>query len=524
MSLKSILCLWVLAFLVSLSVADDVDDSIIDLQDPDPQIRGNAAAWLESNGDQRAVDPLIEALKDESEYVRMEAAHALGRIGDTRAVDPLIEALKDEIGNVRSSASEALGAIGDQKAVEPLIEVIEDEGVEVLDIGGFTVGTSATQALGKIIGATGQWESFTPDRTAFAAQPGGVFPLRGNPVEAGSYLFMIGPAGDGGLSLPPESWETYTPTELVGGHKYKLSICSGTAGYHLDFEKDQSDLLPYSDPGAGFASVYVGSNPICKGRDMWYVIYLWKIKKGASAPAIADDVDRWIQDLNATSPSVREAAAEKLGDLGNTRAVGPLIKALSDTDSGVRGWAAYALGELNDTRAVDPLILALNDTAPNVRGYAALSLGQLGDTRAVGPLIHTLSATDSDDRASAVQALGDLKDPRAVDPLILSLKDENSDVRWCAAEALGKLSDTRAVGPLIQALKDEDYMVRGRAAEALGNLRDTRAVEPLIPALKDEYEYVQSVAKDSLTKLGWQQGRAQSLGSSPIGAHVDEGL
>ena len=237
-------------------------------------------------------------------------------------------------------------------------------------------------------------------------------------------------------------------------------------------------------------------------------------------PAVADDVDRWIQDLQDPSSSVREAAAENLGDLGNTRAVGPLIKALSDTDSEVRGWAVYALGDLNDTRAVDPLILALNDTAPNVRGYAALSLGQLGDTRAVDPLIQTLSAKDSDDRASAAQALGELKDPRAVNPLILSLKDGNSDVRWCAAEALGKLNDTRVVGPLIQALKDEEYMVRGRAAEALGNLGDTRAIEPLIPSLKDKDEYVQSAAKDALTKLGWQQGNAQGHDSSHLGAYV----
>jgi hypothetical protein len=79
-------------------------------------------------------------------------------------------------------------------------------------------------------------------------------------------------------------------------------------------------------------------------------------------PAVADDVDKWIQDLKDSSPSVREAAAENLGNLGNTRAVGPLIKSLSDTDSGVRGTAAYALSKMNDTRTADQLILALGNT------------------------------------------------------------------------------------------------------------------------------------------------------------------
>jgi hypothetical protein len=79
-------------------------------------------------------------------------------------------------------------------------------------------------------------------------------------------------------------------------------------------------------------------------------------------PAVADDVDKWIQDLKDPNPSVREAAAENLSNLGNTRAVGPLIKSLSDTDSGVRGTAAYALSKMNDTRTVDQLILALGNT------------------------------------------------------------------------------------------------------------------------------------------------------------------
>ncbi|TFH49377.1 MAG: HEAT repeat domain-containing protein [Methanothrix sp.] len=221
MSLKSVLCLLMFALFVLPSAADNVDDAIIHLRDPDPNIRGNAASWFVGNGNPRAVDPLIEALKDEDVMVRKYAAMSLGAIGDRRAVDPLIEALKDESGGVRSSASEALGAIGDPRAVDPLIEVLEDE-----DEAKTGVAWTAARALGEIIGATGQWESFTPDQTAFAAQPGSVFPLRYSPVEAGSYLFMIGPAGDDGLDLPPESWKAVGPYELVGGHKIQVNDLS----------------------------------------------------------------------------------------------------------------------------------------------------------------------------------------------------------------------------------------------------------------------------------------------------------
>jgi len=161
---------------------------------------------------------------------------------------------------------------------------------------------------------------------------------------------------------------------------------------------------------------------------------------------VAADVDKMIQNLNDTSPSVREAAAKSLGKLNDSRAVEPLILALKDTYYWVRWAAAESLGELNDTRAVEPLILALKD------------------------------------------------------------KDEDSDVRWRAAESLGKLNDTRAVGPLIQALKDWYWAVRENAAWSLGELNDTRAVEPLILALKDKDEDpdVRWRAAEALTKLGWQ--------------------
>jgi HEAT repeat protein len=78
-------------------------------------------------------------------------------------------------------------------------------------------------------------------------------------------------------------------------------------------------------------------------------------------PAVADDVDRWIQDLKDPNPNVRIAAADALFELNDTRAVDPLIQALKDNSSYVRQDAAGALEELNDSRAVNPLTQVLND-------------------------------------------------------------------------------------------------------------------------------------------------------------------
>ena len=216
---------------------------------------------------------------------------------------------------------------------------------------------------------------------------------------------------------------------------------------------------------------------------------------------VAADVDKMIQNLNDTSPSVREAAVETLKELNDTRAVEPLIQALKDENSSVRAGAAWSLGNLGDTRAVGLLIQTLKDENMSVRWVAAVSLGQLRDTRAVGPLILALNDPESYVRCRAAESLGKLNDIRAVEPLILALNNEDLKVRWWAAESLGMLNDSRAVGPLIQALKDEDRDVRAEAAWSLGKLNDSRAVEPLILTLKDTYYWVRWDAAWSLGEL-----------------------
>jgi HEAT repeat protein len=135
------------------------------------------------------------------------------------------------------------------------------------------------------------------------------------------------------------------------------------------------------------------------------------------APAVADEVDDLILDLNDDNRTVREEAAKALSEIGDPRAVDPLIEALKDEHWRVRQLAAIALGEIGDPRAVDPLITALRyeDSArtallrafPNrwVRTSAANALGDIGDTRAVGPLTTALGDEDEYVRKASAEAL-----------------------------------------------------------------------------------------------------------------------
>jgi HEAT repeat protein len=96
---------------------------------------------------------------------------------------------------------------------------------------------------------------------------------------------------------------------------------------------------------------------------------------------------------------------------------------------------AYALGELGDVRAVGPLIDALGNM--EVCGWAAYALGRLGDMRAVEPLMEALTFNDSWTLEKVVTALGRLGDKRAAELLLGILhRYWNGDVRKAAARAL----------------------------------------------------------------------------------------
>lgn len=144
-----------------------------------------------------------------------------------------------------------------------------------------------------------------------------------------------------------------------------------------------------------------------------------------AVPAVADEVDDLILDLKYGSDVVRRDATVALGEMGDPRAIDPLIEALKDDDHWrVRGNAAWALGKIGDVGAVDSLIEGLKDENSAVRYEAAGALGEIGDVRAVEPLVTALG----DDgplyiRKNAVDSLGKIGDPKAVGPLLVLMQE-----------------------------------------------------------------------------------------------------
>lgn len=189
------------------------------------------------------------------------------------------------------------------------------------------------------------------------------------------------------------------------------------------------------------------------------------------------------QCLRDPDLSVQEAAASALSGIGDERIVEPLIEALESPDWIVRMYAAKGLGRIGDLRAIKPLCGLLQDQVKAVREDGAAALAALGD-QAVQILVDMLAESEWLTRLRAVEALGRAKSTLAVDSL-LKLLAEDSDVavRQDAARALGEIGDARAFEPLLRAL--EDSRLRAAAVEALGKIGDRRAVDPLRAIVED---------------------------------------
>ncbi len=95
-----------------------------------------------------------------------------------------------------------------------------------------------------------------------------------------------------------------------------------------------------------------------------------------------DEVTLWVKKLNAKNRILRRKAASALGEIGNEKAVDPLIAALHDKDFYVRGRATSALCKIGE-KAVDPLIAALHDEDSDVRWRAVCALASIGNVEAI---------------------------------------------------------------------------------------------------------------------------------------------
>jgi HEAT repeat protein len=163
----------------------------------------------------------------------------------------------------------------------------------------------------------------------------------------------------------------------------------------------------------------------------------------------------------------RYIAAWALGEIGSAEGIDPLIIALADPDQTVRQYATRSLIKFN-RKAVDPLIASLATAEPVAAAGAIRALGDIGDKRALEPLLQQVDGpnrrdvflalgklrdaraetalitglTDDDwrTRMNAAMALGTVGGDRAEPALRRTLEDEVLVVREWSARSLSVVS------------------------------------------------------------------------------------
>jgi HEAT repeat protein len=132
------------------------------LDDPDPDVREEAARALGRIQAAEGVDPLIQRLRDPNSTIRSEAAYALGQIGDARAVPALVEGLSSPTPEIQAACAHALEVIRKPRSrsagaarvlrtlKDPDGDLLVSEIMQRLDDPDPNVRDAAVRALGRL--------------------------------------------------------------------------------------------------------------------------------------------------------------------------------------------------------------------------------------------------------------------------------------------------------------------------------------------------------------------------------------
>ena len=455
-----------------------IEDFIPALVDDDEDVRRYARRLLDVDGNEDVSPFLTDLLENDSVSVRRSAAFALGKLGNPMGTDVLVDALGDDDPTVQFKAAEALANLGDGRALPALVNGLGEEDE--------TVRLRSANLLG-VLGDAGA----VPHLLAALKDPS----IRVR-VEAARSLRKLD-MSDHRVEAVPAFIEVLERRSYDATHHRLREEAAGALGQLGD-----SRAVP----------------ALVAALEYRHDSYLHTC--AANALAVIGDtsaVPGLIVALNHGPASLKGDAAEALGQLGDSRAVGPLVSVLHWTRNRDEGWlaglTAEALGRIGDPRAIPHLLAELAHVGEREALSIAQALRQLGDTLAVSDMIEWLESPDAETwrRRMAAVVLEELGDASAVLPLMGSLEDDHWTVRRAAA-ALGVLGDDRATQPLAGLVCDGEFHVRRAVVRALGRLGGSLAISTLESALDDEDGSIREAAESALEGLR-REGPPQDGGS-----------
>jgi HEAT repeat protein len=353
-----------------------------------------------------AVDPLIRFLrKKESENgrftpydIRDTAIEILGEIGDPNAVNILIQCLKTDDYSETKAAAKALGQIGDSRAIPHLSRLLQDN--------DRNIAKTAAEALTM-------------------------------------------------LNYNPESDKENIP--------------------YLIAQQNWSQLAQMGSPAVAPLIECMEDYQIAS--EAWDALV--KIGEPAVIPLIA-----YLKKNQKVQPQLTPRKNRRNRLSQNRRSFRLTVP--TDSQSGIfrPDLAIEALGEIGDSRALDPLLEYMENSGKSPPPSVAEALGRLGDMRAAEPLIERLDQTRSG--AASALALTQIMGEKSLEHVVPLLP------KWGAYNELISAISKLGWKPQTEAEHVYAWAATNNKGEMLANWEQTKRI--LLSDLKNEYKSLRAVA------------------------------
>ena len=356
-----------------------------------------------------AVNPLIRFLrKKESENdwftssdIRVTAIEILGKIGDPNAVNILIRCLRADDYSETEAAAKALGKIGDHRAIPHLKKLLQDDDSDTRK--------TAADALANLNYEAGSDRKNIPFLIA---------------QQNWTQLARIGKPAVAPLIKCMDNWD----------HEIASGACDA--------------IVEIGEPAVTPLIAYMKRNMPAKPQN-----------------------------------TPRRTRRHRLSTNRRPfRSISPLI----DTRSGIfrPDFAIEALGEIGDSRAVEPLLEYMKRTGESCPPSVASALGRLGDKRAAEPLIARLNETQLG--AASALALTEILGQKAIEHVVPLLP------KWGAYNELITAILKLGWKPQTEAEYVYVWAATNNRGELLANWEQTKRI--LLSDLKNEYKAQRTIA------------------------------
>ena len=424
----------------------------------------------------KSLELLILKLQDPERSIRRASANALGQIGSDRAIEPLILKLQDAEPITRWSCAKALGNIGNEQAIEPLIFALQDEHIQVQETAIIALGQ-----IGSNIAIEPLKEFLKHSRSSLRKEAilaiNRIKRTNGEQPPIQPLLFAL---NDNESKIRQLAARTLLSKTTYFG-KFPQSLLNGL----------QNSSVTVRVESIKFLGLMTTDN-----------------RKDLEVDSIVDAlITRFLEDNSLT---VRRFAANSLGQIGNEKAIAPLISVLQNQSQHlrVRRSTIYALEKIGTDQIFTPLILALKDPIPYIRIDAASALSRIAGDWAIKDLVASLSDKKFQVRQNSCQALEKIGGIKVEEELLNTLRNFTITPlhRRTIFSLLPKVGDQKSFDTLISLLTYPSKKIRSEAAREIGLFaRDrkdidyiNKAVEPLINALDDSQADVRNSVSRAL--------------------------